>query len=350
MLTLTLGDLRQRARQFAVAMAGASIVFAMALVMSGMSASFRNEVNATVAAMKADEWLVAEGASGPLTSFTPLPESVLADVAANPSVRTADPVLVVPQAVRLSEDRFRSVNLIGHRAGGLGSPNLDRGRTPQESGEAVGDGRLGVRLGDQLSIADMTFTVVGVSEGLSFLGGIPNLYVTLPDAQRLSVGGQQLLSTVAVAGHVDQVPAGLRLMNKDEVRADGLRVMSDAIESVDSTRLLMWAVAAVIVAGLMYVSAMERTRDFAVLKAMGASSRYVFGSLALQALFVSLGAVALSVLLAALIAPFFALEVAVPASAIAALPLVAVVVGLLSSLAGIRRAVGADPAAAFGGQ
>jgi putative ABC transport system permease protein len=350
MLTITLGDLRQRARQFAVAMAGASIVFAMALVMSGMSASFRNEVDATVASMKADEWLVADGASGPLTSFTPLPESLADDVAGIEGVDLADPLLVVPQAVRVDADRFRSVNLIGHRAGGLGSPEPDRGRAASESGEAVADARLGVRLGDELSIAGQSFRVVGLSSGLSFLGGIPNLYVTLPDAQRLSVGGQPLLSTIAVAGHVAEVPAGLRLMSKDEVRADGLRVMSDAIDSVDSTRLLMWAVAAVIVAGLMYISAMERTRDFAVLKAMGASSRYVYGSLALQALLVSLGAVALSVLLAALIAPFFALEVAVPASAILALPLVAVVVGLLSSLAGIRRAVGADPAMAFGGQ
>ena len=349
MLTLTLGDLRQRARQFAVAMAGASIVFAMALVMSGMSASFRNEVDATVAAMKADEFLVADGASGPLTSFTPLPESTADDLAASAGVR-ADPVLVVPQAVRLGADRFRSVNMLGHRPGGLGTPTVDRGRPAQEQGEAVADGRLGVGLGDQLSIADTTFRVVGVSDGLSFLGGIPNLYVTLSDAQHLAVGGQPLMSTVAVDGHIADVPQGLRRMSNAEVRADGLRVMSDAIESVDSTRLLMWAVAAVIVAGLMYVSAMERTRDFAVLKAMGASSRYVYGSLALQALFVSLGAVALSILLAALIAPFFALAIEVPRSAIAALPLVAIVVGLLSSLAGIRRAVGADPAMAFGGQ
>lgn len=350
MLTLTIGDLRQRARQFVVAMAGASIVFAMALVMSGMSASFRNEVNATVDAMKADQWLVAEGASGPLTSFTPLPESVASHVARDEGVEVADPVLVVPQAVRVGPGRFRSVNLIGHRAAGLGTPTVARGRAAAEPGEAVADGRLGVKLGSEIAIADRTFRVVGIGRGLSFLGGIPNLYVTLPDAQHLATGGQALLSTVAVRGHVSDVPAGLRVMSGSEVRADGLRVMRDAIESVDSTRFLMWAVAAVIVAGLMYVSAMERTRDFAVLKAMGASSRYVYGSLALQALLVSLGAVALSILLSALIAPFFALEVDVPGSAIAALPLVAVVVGLLSSLAGIRRAIGADPAMAFGGQ
>jgi putative ABC transport system permease protein len=47
--------------------------------------------------------------------------------------------------------------------------------------------------------------------------------------------------------------------------------------------------------------------------------------------------------------PMFALPTAVPASAYFALPVVAVVVGLLSSLVALRRAVGVDPATAFSG-
>jgi putative ABC transport system permease protein len=38
----------------------------------------------------------------------------------------------------------------------------------------------------------------------------------------------------------------------------------------------------------------------------------------------------------------------IPATAYATLPIVAVAVGLLSSLVAVRRATGADPAAAFG--
>jgi putative ABC transport system permease protein len=43
------------------------------------------------------------------------------------------------------------------------------------------------------------------------------------------------------------------------------------------------------------------------------------------------------------------LAVEVPASAYIALPIVAVVVGLIASLFGLRRAVTVDPALAFGG-
>jgi putative ABC transport system permease protein len=43
------------------------------------------------------------------------------------------------------------------------------------------------------------------------------------------------------------------------------------------------------------------------------------------------------------------MQVIVPVQAFVALPLVAVVIGLIASAAGLRRAVSVDPALAFGG-
>ena len=51
----------------------------------------------------------------------------------------------------------------------------------------------------------------------------------------------------------------------------------------------MWAVATIIVAALIYVSALQRTRDFAVLKAVGASSMSLFVGVAIQAVLVTPG-------------------------------------------------------------
>jgi putative ABC transport system permease protein len=48
--------------------------------------------------------------------------------------------------------------------------------------------------------------------------------------------------------------------------------------------------------------------------------------------------------------PAFPLEFAVPVSARLLLPAVGVAVGLLASAVGLRRAVGVQPALAFGGQ
>ena len=114
-------------------------------------------------------------------------------------------------------------------------------------------------------------------------------------------------------------------------------------------RLLLWLVAAIIVGAVMYMSALERVRDFAVLKAVGASSRVLVTSLAIEAVIACLVSAALAIGVARLLRPIIPLPVSYSGSAYAVLPVVAVIVGVLSSLSGVRRAVNTDPAAAFAG-
>lgn len=348
MLTLTLRDLLFRRRQFLIAILGAALVLGMALVMSGMSASFRDEVRRTVDGVGADRWVLVEGASGPTTGLTAIPTEVADDLEADQGVQ-ADPLIVVGQSVTF-DGATTTVNVFAHEPGGLGTPELVDGRAVERSGEAVADRRLGADVGDVLAVSGQAVTVVGETSGHTMFGGIPNVYVPLADAQLLVFGGEPLATSIAVAGDLDEGELlGFKVMTNAEVRADSLRTMADAIESVDTTRAFMWAVAAVIVAGLMFVSALERVRDFAVLKAMGASSGVLFASVAIQAVLVALLAAAVGAALSSFLKPLLSLPIAIPLSAFFVLPVIAVVVGLLSSLAGLRRAVAADPALAFTG-
>jgi putative ABC transport system permease protein len=107
-------------------------------------------------------------------------------------------------------------------------------------------------------------------------------------------------------------------------------------------------VAAAIVASMLYVAALERKRDFAVLKALGSSSRALFMSLLLEAVVVTLLAALLAEVLSAFTAPLFAQPVDITPAARLVLPLIAVVVGVVASVAALRRVTGADPATAFG--
>ena len=66
----------------------------------------------------------------------------------------------------------------------------------------------------------------------------------------------------------------------------------------------MWFVAAAIVASMLYVAALERKRDFAVLKALGSSSRAALpAAWSLEAVVVTLLAAALAEILASLLTP-----------------------------------------------
>src|SRR6202044_2571086 len=96
--------------------------------------------------------------------------------------------------------------------------------------------------------------------------------------------------------------------------------------------------AAIIVAALVYVMALERTRDFAVLKAVGSATRLLFAGLAAQAVAVALAAAIIAAIIANFMGGIFDQPIDIPGTAFIVLPLSALAVGLLASLAALRRA------------
>ena len=81
---------------------------------------------------------------------------------------------------------------------------------------------------------------------------------------------------------------------------------------------------------------------------MGAANSFVVAGLASQAVVLSLAAAIVAFALAFLIAPTVPLSVEIPTAAYFELIVVSVTVGIVGSLAGLRRVLTVDPAVAFG--
>ncbi len=206
-LSITLQDLRFRARQFLIAVIGAGLVFAMGLLLTGLAAGFSTEINQTVQGMGADSWVLAAGAAGRIAGLSPLPITAVSAVAHETGVTRADPIVVAPQAAQTGSTTI-SINMIGAQPGGLGSPTVTGGRSLAGNGEAVVDTRLGLGIGRHFTVAGLPFTVVGTVADRTLLGGVPNAYVTLHDAQAVLFGGRPLISAVLTSGIPAQAPAG----------------------------------------------------------------------------------------------------------------------------------------------
>jgi putative ABC transport system permease protein len=347
MVLIALRDLQWRRRRFLIGVIATGLVFALALLITGMGASFRNEVRRTVKAMGADAWIVPKGESGPFTASTAFPASTAQEIAAEPGVRKASAIAMLRFTVRTPT--LKDINVIGLEPGGVGSPKLKDGRGFAKSGEVVADRRLGMKLGDTLIIGGEPFRIVGRTSGVTFFAGTPTVFIPLRDGQRLALGGQPLATAIATRGVPRSVPAGTRLMSNAAVVSDLDRPLKQATSTINFLCILLWIVAAGIIGSIVYLQALERVRDFAVLKATGTTNSALLGGLALQAVLLSLLAAVAAVLLAALLTPLLAMPAEISRGAYLFLPIVAVVVGLLASLAGLRRAVGVDPALAFGG-
>jgi len=349
MWTITLRDLQFRRRQFGIAVVGAGLVFALTLVLTGISAGFRTEARETVAALAADAWVVPRGVTGPFTSQSASPADLATRLERRHGVREAHAFVDLGHVARLPGGDTENINVIGHDAGRLGDPAWGRGRFAGASGEAVVDERLGVERGDTITVAARRLRVRDVVDGHTYFAGVPVVFVSLGEAQALAFDGRPLASAILIRGRADSLPRGYASRTNAQVRDDLLTPLEGATVVIDTLRLLMWVVAAVIIAAVTYLSALERVRDFAVLKAVGGSSRALALGLAVQAVIASILAAGLAALLAQLLKPAFPVPVTITGSAYLALPLIAVAVGILASLAALRRAVKVDPALAFAG-
>jgi putative ABC transport system permease protein len=345
--SITLRDLQFRKRRFAIGALGTALSFAMALTLSGISEGFRAEARRTITSVGADRWLMPEGSAGPFTAFATIPVGVIDEWADLPGVERADPLVIVRQAVDDAGD-LSDVTVIGYRRGGLGAPDPREGEIPASPGDAVADATLGLDVGETFLMAGREFRVSGVAEGMTFAAGVPNLYLDLADAQDIAFGGASLATTGVTRGVPERAPAGFTVLTNEQGITDGLRPLAKGIESIDTSTIFLWVVAAVIIGAVVYLTTLERSRDFAVLKAIGASSTDLFVGLAIQAVLVALVAAAAAAAVGFLLIPAFPLPVEIPTRSFVWLPIVAVVVGLAASLVGLRRTIAVDPALAFG--
>jgi len=343
-LKAALRDLQWRKRRFAIAIIGTGLVFAMTLVLTGLANGFRVEATRTVDSLGLDAYVVKSGATGPFLGSAAFPPTKL-DL---PGVSVAVP-LVYGSATMPVGKSARSVNVFGAPEGGPGIPTMSTGRPPSALDEVAVSSTMDKAIGDTVDIGSQDLRIVGIVEDSTALAGQPNIFLTVAGAQKLLFSGQSLLSSVGVRGEPSEAPNGFRVVGRSGAIDDLLRALTGARQAMTLMAGLLWLVAALIVGSMIYMSALERTRDFAVFKAVGVPTRAILAGLAMQAVVVAILAAALGGALSVLLGPLFPMRVDIPRIAFLLLPVVAVSIGVLASLAGLRRAVTVDPALAFGG-
>ncbi|MFZ1163305.1 MAG: ABC transporter permease [Mycobacterium sp.] len=347
-LITTWRDLQWRRRRFVIAIIGTGLVFAMTLILTALANGFRVEARQTVDSLGVDTYLIKAGAVGPFLGAAMFPGAEAQAVSRVPGVESAIPVIFAQEALQ-DRGSSQNVNIFGMPERGPGMPTMAAGRGPSSPSEVAISTTLGRAVGDDVEIGSRVMRIVGLVGKSTALAGQANAFLTLEGAQQVLFSGQPLVSAVGLRGTAAAIPDGYRIVGRDAAIDDLMRPLQKAYLAISYLAILLWGVAALIVGSLIYLSAMERTRDFAVFKAVGVATRSVLAGLVLQAVIVAVVAAALGVVLALGLAPTFPIPVVMPTSAFVLLPVIAVVIGLLASVAGMRRAITVDPALAFGG-
>jgi len=333
---LLLRDLQYRRWRVGLTILLMAIVMTLLFIMSGIVNQFNAEAGLATEATAGDlNWVVAQGTGGPFTSPQPV------DVSRFDAVM-GEPVLLAPSSFEGTR-----ITLVGRSYEGEDVPDLESGRYPTTTGEVLADETMDLSVGDQVSFGQLAGTVVGTTSDATILAGVPVTYVSLDFAQDIAVGGQDLIVAKLTSDN-PTVPADLRVMSGDEVAEVTLLPLDGAISSITLVQVLLWLITIIIIAAIIYITALERTRDFAVLKAVGGNTRDLGLSLLIQGVVMTLIAVALAGVLQTFIAPSFPLKVRVPSSAWFTIAGGAAVAALVAGAAGVMKVRSTSPAEAFG--
>ena len=295
-----------------------------------------------------------------------LPEALGARIARVPGVAAATPISQQFAMLQLHGRRVLAL-LIGYDPGKAGGPwRLASGRAPRVRGEIVLDRVLasehGLRVGSTLAYRGARLRVVGLSSGtagfmsplafttrktaneLSQLPGTANFFLVRPDRG---------VTAEALAARIDREIAGVSALTRSQVRENDRALFTNALKGVLLPMVVIAFAVAIIVIGLaVYSSTVERSREYATLKALGLRRGALFRLVGMQAAALALAGTALGIVLGFAaargisdLAPKYL--IAIGAGTVELVAASALAMALLAALLPARLLARLDPATAF---
>ena len=377
-MNLAYRDIRHNLGRFLLTCVGLGLLLGVVLAMIGIYRGLVVDALTISRAPAVDLWVVEANTRGPFAEASRIPGDIREAIARIAGVAAAGSITY--QTVE-SEHQGKKLRLyvIGYeptRPGG--PPEIAEGRSIARSHyEMVADRSSGLVLGDRIQLGRSTFTVVGLTRHQVNSGGDPAVYITLPDAQKLQFDLAPPAARVQLAragggssrDTVNAVVARLEPNASPDAVAETIRrwkhlaaITQEAQETILAQSLvdrarrqiglftsLLLIVSAVIIALIIYTMTMEKLKQIATLKLIGAPDRTIIGMIVQQALALGFIGFATGASLIVNIKDFFPRRVVLEPDNVLVLGLIVFAVCLVASGLGVRAALRIDPATALGG-
>ena len=376
-MNLALKDIRHGLFRFVLTCFGLGLLMTVVLAMIGIYNGLVSDALAVVKAPAADVWVVEAGTKGPFAEASSIPADTRDAVARMPGVAEAGAVnyqnLEAPHA-----GRTLRLYVVGYESGRPGGPQaIAEGRGIGAGHfELVADRKTGLLPSETIRLGRNRFTVVGLVEGAMNSGGDPAVYVTLADAMALqteldpaaqrvqAARGAVSVKSASVAAIIARMSPGadVDLLTATVRQWKHLAAMTQAEQEelllasvVDKARRqiglflgILLSVSAVVIALIIYTMTMEKLKQIATLKLIGAPDRTIIALIVQQALILGASGWGIGLMLILAVKDYFPRRVVLEPFNVMVLAGIIAAVCLLSSALGVRAAMKVDPATALG--
>lgn len=376
-MNLALKDIRHGLFRFVLTCFGLGLLMTVVLAMIGIYNGLVSDALAVVKAPAADVWVVEAGTQGPFAEASAIPVNTRDAVARMPGVAEAGAITYQTVEANHAGKTLR-LYVIGYETGRPGGPSeIVAGRGLGTSHfELVADRKTGLTVGDTIHLGRNRFTVVGLVEDAMNSGGDPAVFMTLSDAMTLqttldpaasrvqAARGTDAVKSASVAAVIARVEPGadVDLLTATVRQWKHLAALTQAEQEqlllasvVDRARRqiglflgILLSVSAVVIALIIYTMTMEKLKQIATLKLIGAPDRTIIGLIVQQALILGASGWGIGLALILLVKDDFPRRVVLEPFNALVLAGIIFVVCLVASGLGVHAALKVDPATALG--
>lgn len=378
-MNLAYRDVRHNLFRFLLTCLGLSLLMAVVLAMIGIYNGLVADALNIVKAPRVDLWVVEANTQGPFAEASKIPGGTRGAVARLHGVAEAGGISYQTVEAEHAGTTLR-LYVIGFEPGRPGGPQTiveGRGIT-QTHFELVADRETGLVVGDRIRLGRNSFAVVGLVEDTMNSGGDPAAFITLADAQTLQsqlAPPAQRVQEARGAGLLESADTVAAVIARLEPTADPEDVARTvrqwkhlgALTQAEQEAILLGSVvdrakrqiglflgilltvSAVVIALIIYTMTMEKLKQIATLKLIGAPDRTIVALIVQQSVALGMVGWSFGLLLILLVKDVFPRRVVLEPVNAAALAGIILVVCIAASGLGVRAALKVDPATAIGG-
>lgn len=352
--------------RLAISVSGVAIAILLMLILLGVYKGTLDQSSAYVRHVEADLWVAQAGTKDMFHTFSIVPAALSDPISNIDGVEEVHLLVTRPTSISI-KGKDSSVTIVGyHSETGVGGPwDIVEGRAPPNPGEIIVDRAImkqnGLKLGDFINVEGIPHGIVGVSRGTS---QIINSYAFVDlEELRLFLGPDRVsflmlkLTDPSQAGRVsDEIVSkypDLVVFTTDQLAENNTSVLSEGFVPILSVLVVISFLVGVAIVGLVVYSAtVERSREYGILKAVGASNRRLYGIVFQQSLLSSLIGYVVGLLfafgVAALVEQVVArINISFSWKHFVAALVAALTMSLLASYIPIRKINGIDPVIVF---
>lgn len=349
-------DLRSAKGRFALM--GTVVILMTLLVgmLSGLTAGLGKQSTSAIAGLKADHltFTVPKGSDRPSFTESVVTQSQWQQLAKEPGVRNASPLGITSvKASATGDSRTAGLSAFGvSPAAGLAPGAVSPGRVVLSTDAAAA---LTVRSGDQIVLSGRPMRIAAIAGDASF-SHTPVVWMSLIDWQQLSPGSAARATVVALStDSTSGLTAADRRLGTDTItKGDSLAAIgsySSENGPLQMMRGLLFAISALVIGAFFTVWTIQRSRDIAILKALGATTRYLLRDALGQAVVLLVGGTvagtALATGLGALASGTVPFELSTSTVLFPAVVMIAL--GAVGAALSVRRITAVDPLTALSG-